>query len=424
MNYFFQSIKGMHDYLPEQTILWNKIEDIFKKILHNYGYCEIKLPILEKTILFKASIGEMTDIIGKEMYSFHDKNNLSITLRPEATTSCVRSIIQNKLIYHKKQKLWYYGPMFRYERPQKGRYRQFYQFGLETFGFFELDIEFELIILVNKFWKALGISRFLTLEINSIGLLSERNAYQMELRNFLKTYESYLDNICIRQLNKNPLRILDSKNKNIQKILLKAPNLIDFVNTKSRLRFEKLCNLLSNFNIPYTINYKLIRGLDYYNDTVFEWKTNYIGSQNAICAGGRYDTLVKRLLGPDTPAAGLAIGMDRLILLIQSLNLFSQKNIETDIHIFFSNKSIKNRAIFLSEEIRNEFPKLKILLEFQSKKINTIFKNIKKYFTKIILFIQSENIIYLYDVICKKNQIINSNNINIMIKNIFNFYTK
>ncbi|WP_343128001.1 histidine--tRNA ligase [Buchnera aphidicola (Takecallis taiwana)] len=424
MNYFFQSIKGMHDYLPEHTIIWNKIENIFKKILYSYGYFEIKLPILEKTTLFQASIGDMTDIVSKEMYSFNDKNNHSMTLRPEATTSCVRSVIQNKLLYHQKQKLWYYGPMFRYERPQKGRYRQFYQFGLETFGFLNLDIELELIILINKLWIQLGITHAITLEINSIGLFSERTRYQIELLNFLKQHTSICDKNLVKQYHKNPLRILDSKNENIQRMLLKAPNLIDFINKKSRSRFEKLCNLMIELNIPYTINYKLIRGLDYYNDTVFEWKSNCIGSQNAICAGGRYDTLVKRLFGPDTPAVGLAIGMDRLVLLVKSLNIFSINNITTDIYIFFNNQSIINRVIFISEKIRHEFPKLKILLEFQSKQINKILNNMKKYSTKIILFIYGHDTINIYNVINHQHNTANESNIICIIKKFFNFHIK
>lgn len=423
MNYIFQSIKGMHDYLPKDTIIWNQVESIFKKILYNYGYDEIKLPILEKTILFKNSIGEITDIIGKEMYSFYDKNGRSITLRPEATTSCVRAVIQHQLLHHKKLKLWYYGPMFRYERPQKGRYRQFYQFGIETFGFCEPDIELELIIIIHKFWQCLGLTNFVKLEINSIGSITEREKYQIVLKDFLKKNISILDNHCIRQLKQNALRILDSKNINVQNLLLKAPNLIDFINQKSKLHFEELCTLIKNFNIPYTINYKLIRGLDYYNNIVFEWTTNHIGSKDAICAGGRYDTLVQKLLGPSTPAAGLAIGMDRLLLLLQSMNFFTKYTANNiDIIIFFNNIFIKSEVIILSEKIRVILPKLKILLEFQPVNFKKILKNIKKYASRIILLINTNDIIKIYDTQNYEFKITNKNNILQIIKNIFNNY--
>ncbi|QCI25990.1 histidine--tRNA ligase [Buchnera aphidicola] len=419
MNYIFQSVKGMHDYLPKDTILWNQIEDILKKILYNYGYDEIKLPILEKTILFKNSIGEMTDVIGKEMYSFDDKNGSSLSLRPEGTTSCVRSVIQHKLLYHKKPKLWYHGPMFRYERPQKGRYRQFYQFGIETFGFLEPDIEIELIILINKFWKKLNLTKFLTLEINSIGSVCERNRYQMMLKDFFKKHISILDKKSLKYLDNHAIRILDSKNIHIQNLLLKAPNLLDFINSRSILNFEKLCALIKDFNIPYTVNYKLIRGLDYYNNTVFEWKTKYLGSKNTICAGGRYDTLVKRLLGPDIPAAGLAIGMDRLLLLLQSVNVshIYQKNI--DIIVFFSDISIKNKAFFLSENIRNTLPTLKILLEFASIQFKKILKNVHKYDTKIILFMRTNNLINIYDIQSKRYETTHQNHVIQIITTIF-----
>ncbi|QCI27193.1 histidine--tRNA ligase [Buchnera aphidicola] len=411
MNYIFKSIKGMHDYLPQDILIWNKIENILKKILYSYSYHEIRFPIVEKTILFQKSIGNTTDIIGKEMYSFYDKKGINITLRPEGTTSCARFVIQNKLLYHQKQKLWYYGPMFRYERPQKGRYRQFYQFGIETFGFSDPEIELELILLINKFFNQLKISKFITLEINSIGSIAERNKYKIKLKKFLKKYINVLDKNYLRKLDQNALRILDSKDQNIQNILLKAPRLIDFINLKSRLCFNKLCNLMDHFNIPYVINYNLIRGLDYYNDIVFEWKTNYLGSKNTICAGGRYNKLINILKGPNIPAAGLAIGMDRLLLLIQSLSIFSKNIIKYDILIFFYEKTLKYNAIFLSEHIRNIIPTLKVLLEFQPIKLKKIFKNINKYYCKIILFVKDINIINVYDIKNKIHEDIKKKNI-------------
>ncbi|CAL4320892.1 histidine--tRNA ligase [Buchnera aphidicola] len=394
MNNFIKSIKGMHDCLPQEVLLWNKIENLFKKILFNYGYSEIRLPILEKTDLFKRTIGNNTDIIGKEMYSFNDKNGISFTLRPEATTSCVRSVIQNHLLHNKKQKLWYYGPMFRYERPQKGRYRQFYQFGIETFGFSELDIELELIMLINRFLKKLGILQYLTLEINSIGSILNRKKYQMVLNDFLKKHQSVLDENSLHKLEKNSLRILDSKNDNIQKLLLQAPKLMDFVDKKNKNKFQELCNHMTDLNISYNINYRLVRGLDYYNDIVFEWKTKYLGSKNTICAGGRYDNLVNLLGGPKTPAIGLAMGMERLLLLLNSCLITSKKKKESDIYIFFSSFLIKNYVYHFTENLRNIASKLKILVEFQPMNFSKILKNLKKYSTKIILFIDEKQLQY------------------------------
>ncbi|CAL4042674.1 Histidine--tRNA ligase [Buchnera aphidicola (Phyllaphis fagi)] len=402
MNNNIQSIKGMHDYLPEELFEWNKVEYLLKKILLSYNYSEIRLPVLEKTVLFQRTIGSITDIIQKEMYSFYDKNKSSITLRPEATAGCVRAVIQNKLLYHKKQRLWYYGPMFRYERPQKGRYRQFHQLGIEVFGLSEPDIELELILLITRFWSTLGISNLLTLEINSIGSIESRIKYQIDLKEFLKKNKSILDQHALLQLEKNPIRILDSKNKKIQRLLLNAPILYDYIDKKSIFNFNYLCQLIDQFKIKYVINHRLVRGLDYYNNTVFEWKTNFLGTQNTVCAGGRYDTLVKKLGGVDTPAIGLAIGMDRLILLIKSLSLFNKNNFITDIYILFSVQSMKLLAISLSEEIRNIMPKLKILLEFQPIHFLKIFRNIKKYSSHIILFLELEEVkkktIYLIDL--------------------------
>lgn len=419
-----QSIKGMHDHLPKDLVLWNMIERLLKNILLNYNYSEIRLPILENTKLFKKSIGDITDIIGKEMYSFLDKNNNSITLRPEATTSCVRSVIQHGLLHHKTQKLWYYGPMFRYERPQKGRYRQFYQFGIETFGFSGIDIELELIMIINKLWKKLNVSDILTLEINSIGTMHERIKYQKVLKNFLKSHYSSLDNHCIRQLKQNSLRILDSKNQKIQNLLLNAPKIINYINIESRHNFEKLCCILKKFNIQYNINHYLVRGLDYYNDIVFEWKTKLLGSKNTICAGGRYDSLVQQLGGVNNPAVGLAIGMDRLVLLLQTLPIYSKSMFSIiDIQIFFSSNAIKLFAFQFSEMLRDEFSSLKISLEFQTVKKSNIFKNLKKYSSKIILFIDDENTknnsVYLYDFNNKTHQIVKFSNIIQVLKLIF-----
>ncbi|WP_343182700.1 histidine--tRNA ligase [Buchnera aphidicola] len=416
MNYLFRSMKGMHDYLPKDLALWNEVEIVLKEVLLNYNYSEIRLPILERTNLFTHSIGDITDIIGKEMYSFYDKKGISITLRPEATVSCVRAVIQHNLLYQKKIKLWYYGPMFRYERPQKGRYRQFYQFGIETFGFSEQDIELELILLINRFFQYLKINQFIQLEINSIGSYIERLKYQESLKVFLQKNISYLDHDCIKKLQYNSLRILDSKNQNIQKILLEAPKLIDFISSSSKKKFYHLCQIMKFFNIKYKINNQLIRGLDYYNDTVFEWKTNYLGSQNTICAGGRYDTLIKKFGGRHTPAVGLAIGMDRLVLLLRSLSIYKKNSFLIDLYIFFEEITLKKMAIFLSENIKDQIRKIKIMIEFYPVKMKKIFQNREKYDAKIILFLNKKKETIIYDIKSKKSSIVKYNDIIKVIK--------
>ncbi|CAL4320963.1 histidine--tRNA ligase [Buchnera aphidicola] len=402
MNNSIQSIKGMHDLIPEEVFIWNKIENLFRKVLLNYSYSEIRFPILERTDLFKKTIGKNTEVIEKEMYSFNDKNGQNITLRPEGTIGCVRSVIQNGLIHHQRQKLWYYGPMFRYERPQKGRYRQFYQLGIETFGFKESNIELELIMLINRCWNMLNISNYLKLEINLIGSIESRKKYQKLLTKFLIEHKSILDEDSLRRLYVNPIRILDSKNPNIQKLLLHAPVLISCIDTISKNNFNNLCNSMDLLNIKYVINPRLVRGLDYYNNTVFEWKTDLLGSQNTICAGGRYDMLVKKLGGNFTPAIGLAVGMDRLVLLINSLP-YVQKNIKhTDVYIFFSTEKIKLFVISFLEKIRDIIKNVKFFLELDPINIKKILKNLNKYSARIVLYFEEEEIkkkcIKMYDL--------------------------
>ncbi|CAL4320826.1 Histidine--tRNA ligase [Buchnera aphidicola (Pterocallis alni)] len=423
MKYNIHSVKGMHDHLPLDARLLNKIENIFKKILFNYHYSEIRLPILEKTDLFQKSIGQITDIIGKEMYSFNDKNGHSLTLRPEGTAGCVRSVIQNNLLYHNNPKLWYSGPMFRYERPQTGRYRQFNQLGIETFGFSEPYIELELITIINKFFKKLQIDPHVTLEINCIGSIQSRIQYQKKLKNFLNKNIHLLDKNCIYQLYNNPLRILDSKKKNIQKLLLNAPILINYIDKKSKFYFHQLCYLMNYFNIKYTINYRLVRGLDYYNNTVFEWKTKSLGTQNTICAGGRYDALVQQLGGPSTPSCGLAIGVDRLLLLLKKLSIFQQKKDKIDIYIFFSLQSIQMLVFDVSEKIRNYKPNLKISLELKIKPFKKILKNIVQYKSKIILFLGEKEVkskrIIIYNTKNQIYKVVKMKNIFTIINSIF-----
>lgn len=386
MNIKNESIRGMHDYLPKEIMIWNHVETILKKILFSYCYNEIRLPILEYTTLFNNTIGNTTDIITKEMYSFEDRSKKKITLRPEGTVSCVRANIQHKLLNNKEQKLWYLGPMFRYERPQKGRYRQFYQMGVEVFGLKGPDIEIELILLTFRFWKKLGIDRHLILEINSIGSINIRHKYKKDLVKFLKKNKSQLDDDSKKRLDTNPLRILDSKNPSTQILLKNGPKLHHYLDKNSSIFFKKLCCFMSDIGIPYTINNNLIRGLDYYNDTVFEWKTNKLGSQNTICAGGRYDKLTEQLGGPKVPAIGFAIGMDRLILLIKEVSSLILP-FSIDVYILIFDDSFKLDAIKLSELIRNKLPALKVMINFHEINITKQFRLANKHNSRVALLL-------------------------------------
>ncbi|AAM67835.1 histidine--tRNA ligase [Buchnera aphidicola] len=375
MNKKINSVRGMHDYLPEELKIWKKIENIIQKILTSYCYEEIRLPILEKTKIFQRAIGNITDVVEKEMYSFKDKKGNSLTLRPEGTVGCVRAIIENNLLFQKKQRFWYLGPMFRYERPQKGRYRQFYQLGVEVFGLNTPDIDLEIILLISRLWKCLGINLHIKLEINSIGSKLDRIKYQKELVFFLEKYKNILDEDSKKRLYTNPFRILDSKNDMMQKILKKAPLLKNYINTSAINHFNSLCNMMDSYGIKYIHNQNLVRGLDYYNSTVFEWKIDQIGSQNTICAGGRYDSLVQELGGNKTSAIGFAIGIERLVLLIKSLNIISCKEEDINIYIIFIGELNKIYAISLSEEIRNIYPKLKIFVDFMTCSLSKKIKN-------------------------------------------------
>lgn len=392
MNKKINSIRGMHDYFSEDLDIWHKLEKVFKQVLNSYSYEEIRLPILEKTEIFQRAIGDVTDIIEKEMYSFHDKKGNNLTLRPEGTVGCVRAIIQNNLLCKKKLKFWYLGPMFRYERPQKGRYRQFYQLGAEVFGLNTTDIDLEIILLTNRLWKILGINFHLILEVNSIGSQLDRIKYQKELVLFLEKNKSFLDEESKQRLYSNPFRILDSKNLNIQHILNKAPLLSNYINKKSLNQFNNLCHMINLYGIKYKYNPNLIRGLDYYNDTVFEWKTDRLGSQNTICAGGRYNSLVEELGGIKTSAIGFAIGIERLILLIKSLNIFSIKIARINIYIIFIGEENKIHAINLSEEIRDRYPELKTFVSFSNLSLSKKIKHAVESLSRIAILIGANEI--------------------------------
>ena len=313
-----QSIRGMNDLLPGDSARWQYLESSIFKLLSQYGYREIRFPLLESTDLFKRTIGEVTDIVEKEMYSFDDRNGDSLSLRPEGTAGCVRACEEHGLIFNQVQRLWYQGPMFRHERPQKGRLRQFQQIGVEVFGLDGPDIDAELILMISQLWQILGLADAVTLQLNSLGTAQSRDAYREALVSYLKEKKDQLDEDSRRRLHTNPMRILDSKNPEIQLLLNKAPDLHDFLDDASLQHFEKLCLILDTLGVSYVINKRLVRGLDYYGKTVFEWVTSLLGSQGTICAGGRYDGLVEQLGGKSTPAIGLAMGVERLALLLDA----------------------------------------------------------------------------------------------------------
>ncbi|OQW68153.1 MAG: histidine--tRNA ligase [Proteobacteria bacterium ST_bin12] len=347
----FQSIKGFYDILPEATPLWFKLEDAARKILAQYGYNNIRMPIVEPTELFVRSVGEHTDIVEKEMYAWEDKlNGDKLTLRPEGTAGCVRAVIENNLTYNGPQRLWYSGAMFRHENVQKGRQRQFHQIGVEAFGFDAPEVDAEQIVLLARLWRELGITD-VELQINSIGDADERLAYRQTLISYFEQHADLLDEDAKRRLHTNPLRILDTKNPRMQAICEAAPKLMDSLGESSRTHFEKLCLLLANAGVSYSINHRLVRGLDYYNRTVFEWVTTKLGAQGTIAGGGRYDTLVERLGGNVTPACGFGIGLERVFLLMQEYGVTAKNT--PDIYLVNVGELAEKQAFAVSETLRS-----------------------------------------------------------------------
>ncbi|OSM97979.1 MULTISPECIES: histidine--tRNA ligase [Lonsdalea] len=359
-----QAIRGMNDYLPAETALWQRIEGSLKQVLASYGYSEIRTPIVEQTSLFKRAIGEVTDVVEKEMYTFEDRNGDSLTLRPENTASCVRAGIEHGILYNQEQRLWYTGPMFRHERPQKGRYRQFHQLGCEVFGLKGPDIDAEMIMMTARWWRELGIGEHVSLELNSIGSLEARARYREALIAFLEQHQDVLDEDCKRRMYTNPLRVLDSKNRDVQTLLNDAPVLTDYLDDESREHFDGLCELLTQASIPYKVNPRLVRGLDYYNRTVFEWVTTSLGSQGTVCGGGRYDGMVEQLGGSSTPAVGFAMGLERLALLVQTVNPEFKALPGVDVYVISSGAGTQSAAMLLAESLRDEMPGLKLMTNF------------------------------------------------------------
>lgn len=349
------AIRGMNDLLPEHSARWQYLETVVKGILARYGYREIRMPIVESTELFKRSIGEVTDIVEKEMYTFEDRNGDSLTLRPEGTASCVRAGLEHGLLFNQTQKLWYAGPMFRHERPQKGRYRQFHQIGVECFGFDGADMDAELIIMTARFWKELGLLDSVKLELNTLGLPEERAAFKQALLDYLTPRSSELDEDSQRRLGSNPLRILDSKDPATQAILNGAPRLQEYLGEASQQHFATLLRWLDQAGIAYEINPKLVRGLDYYCHTVFEWTTTTLGAQGTVCAGGRYDGLVEQLGGKPCPGVGFAMGVERLVLMLETLNSFAPEIDRcVDVYVVAVGMGTEEKAFALSELLRNE----------------------------------------------------------------------
>ncbi|MAD91212.1 MAG: histidine--tRNA ligase [Gammaproteobacteria bacterium] len=386
-----KNIRGMNDILPNISDTFRYIESTIQEIVSSYGYSEIKLPLLEQTDLFKRSIGEVTDIVEKEMYTFLDRNGESLTLRPEATAGIVRAGITNGLLHNQKQKLWTSGPMFRYEKPQQGRYRQFHQFDVEVLGHEGPDVDAELIIMSARIWQKLGISR-LKLEINSLGIPEARASYRKALMKYFTSVKNHLDEDSIRRLEQNPLRILDSKNSEMQEIISKAPVVLDYLDEESTIHFNKLKTLLDVAGVEYTVNPRLVRGLDYYSRTVFEWVTDALGSQGAICSGGRYDGLVKRLGGRDTAAIGWAIGMERLVA------LFDESSGElppSDVHVYIvsSGQGTLEKAFELAENIRNDIAGIKVVMNLGGGSLKSQMKRAHKSGAKFTLILGEQELI-------------------------------
>ncbi|WP_408627328.1 histidine--tRNA ligase [Amphritea pacifica] len=351
----------MNDILPDQTPVWHFLENSVKSVLGAYGYSEIRMPIVEQTDLFKRSIGEVTDIVEKEMYTFEDRNGESLTLRPEGTASCVRAGEEHGLLFNQAQRLWYQGPMFRYEKPQKGRYRQFHQIGVETFGMSAADIDAEVIMLSARLWKQLGIIDSVTLQLNSLGSNEARTEYKAALVEYLSARKDQLDEDSQRRLSSNPLRILDSKDPQTQSLLDGAPSLSDYLDDESREHFADLCEMLDQAGIAYELNPRLVRGLDYYCKTVFEWVTDKLGAQGTVCAGGRYDGLVKQLGGRPTPAVGFAMGVERLILLLETLAVIPESVKQPfDLYLAAEHKGLQQPLMVLAEQLRDEIPGLRV----------------------------------------------------------------
>ena len=405
----FKSIRGMNDVTPSEVSVWQFVEASIRSIFASYAYDEIRFPIVEQTELFSRSVGESTDIVSKEMYTFEDRNGDGIALRPEGTAGCVRACLENDLLRVDSPRLWYMGPMFRYERPQKGRSRQFHQASAEVFGIDNHNVDAELMMMATNLWDVLGIKNQVNLEINSIGNSDTRKKYKNLLQEFFQSFSSELDKNSQRQLTENPLRILDSKSKKIKENLVNAPSILDQLDSESEDHFNKLKDLLTKLNINFEVNDKLVRGLDYYNKTVFEWKTKDLGAQDTVCGGGRYDGLVGQLGGKDSPAVGFSMGLERLILLVKE---YSKDNVTTETEldcnfICLTDDSV-SYALINAEKIREAIPTINLKVNLQVTSANSQFKRADKSGSKIALIVGEEelkdNTISIKDLAIKESQ--------------------
>ena len=372
-----QAIRGMHDVLPEQTPLWQAVEQSMRDVLGIYGYSEIRLPIVEKTELFKRSIGEVTDIVEKEMYTFEDRNGDSLTLRPEGTAGCLRACLEHGLLHNQVHRLWYYGAMYRHERPQKGRYRQFFQLGVETYGMESPDIDAELILIMERLWKKLGIRHKVRLQLNSLGTIAERMVYRERLVDYFQGRLAQLDEDSLRRLQTNPLRILDTKNPAMQEVVASAPELTDYLGAESREHFNAITTILDDLGIGYEINSRLVRCLDYYSKTVFEWVADELGSQSTVCAGGRYDGLIEQLGGKPNYAVGFAMGMERVLALMETLENIQLTRL-VDVYMIRVGEAAEQVGIRFAETIRNEIPRLKLQVNCGGGSFKSQFKKADK----------------------------------------------
>ncbi len=381
----------MNDILPAETPRWQSVEAVFRRLMAAYGYGEIRLPIVEKTELFKRSIGEVTDIVEKEMYTFEDRNGDSLTLRPEGTAGCVRAGIQHGLLYNQVQRLWYMGPMFRHERPQKGRYRQFHQLGVEVFGLPGPDIDAELIFMTARLWRELGMDHEVHLEINSLGSSEARRAYRDRLVAYLEAHEAELDEDSRRRLHTNPLRVLDSKNPAMQDLIEAAPKLMDHLDAESREHFEDLCARLDAAGIACRVNPRLVRGLDYYTRTVFEWVTDRLGAQGTVCAGGRYDGLVEQLGGRPTPAVGFALGLERLVALLEAREL--PDTTTPHAYLLLAGEAAEQAGPLLAEKLRDALPQLRLLVHAGGGSFKSQFKKADRSGARLALILGEDEMV-------------------------------
>lgn len=392
MTTYVQAIKGMNDILPEEINYWHFVENKLRELSDLYGYLEIRTPILEKTDLFQRSIGHVTDIVSKEMYTFEDRDGTSVTMRPEGTAGVIRAGIERGLFYNQTQRLWYLGPIFRHERPQRGRYRQFYQFGLEAIGFPTPEIEVEQILFLVRLWKILGITHKVELQLNSLGTIECRAHYREVLIEYFTKHAQKLDEDSQTRLHKNPMRILDSKNPAMQEIIASAPLILDYLNDASKQHFKRLQELLIAANIDFNLNPRLVRGLDYYSHTVFEWVTTALGAQGTVAAGGRYDMLIEQLGGQASTAFGFALGIERIIELMRefSTNLINPN--DPDVYFVLVGTIAQQRGLILAETIRDQLPNIKLVTNTQGGSFKNQFKRADKSGAKIALILGEDEV--------------------------------